>query len=177
MNLKATILQEHSKAQCNKIVIWVGHNQQRFDALIQLVLQNEPVISQRASWPMSYCTEAYPKLLQSNLPAIIPFLETPGLHNAIRRNTVRALQVMPIPQQQHGAVMNLCFNFLMDPQEAVAVKACSLTVLGNLTTLYPDIIPEIKYCIAELLPTQMASIKSRVKQLQKQWRQMEKQKP
>lgn len=176
MNLSATILEEHSKAQCNKIVAWVGRNPQRFDELLQLVLQNKPIIAQRASWPMSYCAEAYPKLLQKHLSAIIPFLETPGLHNAIRRNSIRALQLMPIPQVHHGAVMHLCFNFLMDPQEAVAVKACCLTVLGNLSKAYPDIIPEIKYCIAELLPTQMASIKSRVKQLQKQWQQMENQK-
>ena len=31
MNLREEILKEHSKAQCTKIVNWVGTNQQRFD--------------------------------------------------------------------------------------------------------------------------------------------------
>ncbi|MBK8496606.1 MAG: hypothetical protein IPL50_17600 [Chitinophagaceae bacterium] len=34
MNLRAEILKEHSKAQCNTIVQWVGADQKRFDELL-----------------------------------------------------------------------------------------------------------------------------------------------
>jgi len=36
MNLRAEILKEHSKAQCVRIVKWIGNNEERFDALMQL---------------------------------------------------------------------------------------------------------------------------------------------
>jgi len=40
--------------------------------------------------------------------------------------------------------MDICFRCVASPKEAVAVKAFSLTVLGNLAKLYPEILPEIK---------------------------------
>ena len=48
MNLRSEILAEHSKAQTNKIIEWVGNSQQRFDELINLFLGDEYRITQRA---------------------------------------------------------------------------------------------------------------------------------
>jgi hypothetical protein len=59
--------------------------------------------------------------------------------------------------------MDICFSYLSSPTEAVAVKAFSLTVLGNLAKQYPDIIPEIKIIIEEQLPHQTAAFKVRAK--------------
>ena len=41
MRLRETILKEHSKAQCNKIVNWVGDDLHRFEELFQLFLKGE----------------------------------------------------------------------------------------------------------------------------------------
>ena len=60
-------------------------------------------------------------------------------------------------------MMNICFEYVQSPTEAVAVKAFSLTVLGNLAKLYPEILPEIKLLIKEQLPHQTAAFKSRAK--------------
>jgi hypothetical protein len=50
MDLRKTILQEHSKAQTSKIVKWVGDSQQRFDKLVNLFLNEEYRVVQRAAW-------------------------------------------------------------------------------------------------------------------------------
>ena len=42
MKLRETILKEHSKANCRRIVKWVGHDQKRFDELFSLFLNDEP---------------------------------------------------------------------------------------------------------------------------------------
>ncbi len=60
--------------------------------------------------------------------------------------------------------MDICFNYVASPKEAVAIKAFSLIVLGNLGKLYPGILLEIKLLIKEQLPTQTAAFKSRAKQ-------------
>jgi len=57
MKLREEILKEHSKAQCNKIVEWVGKSQLRFDELFHLFISDENLVVQRASWPVSYCVE------------------------------------------------------------------------------------------------------------------------
>ena len=70
MKLREEILKEHSKAQCTKIVKWVGSNQQRFDELFDLFLNDEYRVVQRAAWPVSY-PEIKPELkliIEDQLP-------------------------------------------------------------------------------------------------------------
>lgn len=59
--------------------------------------------------------------------------------------------------------MEICFKYLESPDEAVAIKAFSLTVPGRLAKKYPEIVPEIKLIIEEQLPYQSAAFKSRAK--------------
>ena len=164
-NLRSEILKEHSKAQCNKITAWVGDDQQRFDELFNLFLNDEYRVTQRAAWPLSYCVEAHPTFIKKRFGELIKNLQKPGLHNAIKRNTVRILRTIDIPKKYQGEVMNSCFQFVESPTEAVAVKAFSLNVLGNLAKLYPDILPEIKLLIEEQLPNQTAAFKSSARHL------------
>ncbi|MFT3705019.1 MAG: hypothetical protein QM802_21815 [Agriterribacter sp.] len=56
MNIREAILKEHSKAQCNRIVTYVGNNQQRLNELVHLFLTDEYRVVQRAGWPLKlYC--------------------------------------------------------------------------------------------------------------------------
>ncbi len=63
--------------------------------------------------------------------------------------------------------MEICFKYLESHDEAVAIKAFSLTVLGRLAKKYPEIISEIKLLIEEQLPHQSAAFKSRAKKFMK----------
>jgi hypothetical protein len=49
MNLREEILKEHSKAQSNKIVSWIGNSQKKFDELFNLFLNDEYRVTQRAA--------------------------------------------------------------------------------------------------------------------------------
>lgn len=169
MNLKATILEEHSKKQCDAIVAWVGNDQKRFNELFQLFLNSEYRITQRAAWPLSYCVIKHPGLIKNNYAELIANLKKQQLHDSIKRNTVRLLQAVAIPEKYEGDIMDICFQYLQSPKEAVAVKAFSITVLGNLANKYPEIIPEIKLLIEEQLPTQTAAFKSRAKAFMKKF--------
>ena len=163
MDLQNVILEEHSKKQCTKIVEWVGNNQEKFDELFHLFLNGEYRITQRAAWPLSYCVIKYPGLMNNSYEKLISNLKKPNLHDSIKRNTVRLLEAVDIPLKYEGAVMEICFKYLESPNEAVAIKAFSITVLGKLAKKYPEIIPEIKLMIEEQLPHQSAAFRSRAK--------------
>jgi len=167
MDIRSALLQEHSKKQCAIIVKYIGNNQKRFDELVTLFLQDEYRVVQRAAWPLSYCVTAHPKLIQKHLKKIIRYLKKTGIHNAVKRNTVRLLQEIEIPETLQGEVMDICFGYIADPKEAVAVKAFSITVLGNLSKKYPEIIPEISLILEEQLPRETAAFKSRAKKFLK----------
>lgn len=168
MILRETILAEHSKAQTEKIVKWIGSNQQRFDELFRLFLNDEYRVTQRAGWPLSYCVEKHPQLIQKHFTKLIKNLRKPNLHNAVKRNTIRILQNIPIPEKLHGEVMDLCFAYIIDPKENVAVKAFSLTVLLNLSRRYPDIRNELKIVIEERWPHETTGFHSRARKVLKE---------
>ncbi|MFZ1527235.1 MAG: hypothetical protein WAT19_00665 [Ferruginibacter sp.] len=167
MNLRETILGEHSKAQCKKIVNWVGSSEKRFDELFNLFLHDEYRVVQRAAWPVSYCVQAHPMFIKKHFGSLLNNLQKPGIHNAVKRNTVRLLQTVDIPKKWQGRVMDTCFQYISDPQEKVAVKAFSLTILSRLALQYPEIVPEIALILEDQLPCQTAAFKVRAKQFLK----------
>jgi hypothetical protein len=167
MDLRRTILAEHSKANCNKIVKWVGHSQERFNELFNLFLHSEYRVNQRAAWPLSYCVIAHPNLISPHLAKLVKNLHKPGIHDSIKRNTVRLLQHIDIPKKFHGEVMNTCLHYISTPNEPVAVKAFSLSILQNLSQQYPEIKHEVKLIIEERWPYETAAFRSRAKKFMK----------
>lgn len=167
MDLYQTILEENSKAQCEKVVRYVGNDTKRFAELMKLFLGSEPLIVQRSGWPLSYCVEKHPELIQPYLKNIIPLLEKPAIHNAVHRNITRLLQYVNIPEKYHGRVMDACFKFVASHETEVAIKAFSLTILDNLSKIYPEIKQELKLVIEERWDHETAAFRSRAKKILK----------
>lgn len=165
--LRDQLLSEHSKANCLKVVKWVGDSPERFAELVDLFLNDEYRVVQLASWPISYVIEAHPGLIKKHLPRLVKNLERKDTHPAAKRNTIRLFQHIDIPEKYQGAVMNLCFEYVCDPQEKAAVKAFSLTVLENLSKQYPEIKPELKTIIEERWDTEGPAFRSRAKKIMK----------
>jgi hypothetical protein len=140
----------------------------RFDELFDLFLQDEYLVVQRAAWPVSYCVDAHPQLISKHWKTLLENLKKPGRHDAVKRNSIRLMQDIDLPEKYHGEIMDLCFRYLESPAEALAVRIFSLSVLGNLATHYPEIKAELKLIIEDQLPHQSAGFKSRAKKVLKQ---------
>jgi len=168
MDLRATILAEHSKAQTNKIIKWIGSDQKRFDELFKLFLNDEYRVVQRAAWPLSYCVINHPELIKKHFLKLVKNLQRPDIGDSVKRNTVRLMQHISIPERFHGEIMNLCFDFISDPQEKVAIKAFSLSILQNLCRQYPEILQELKTIIEDRWDYESAAFRSRAKKILKQ---------
>jgi hypothetical protein len=167
MILRQQLLKEHTKANKDKIIRWIGRDQARFDELFSLFLYDEYRVVQRAAWPLSFCVIQYPPLIKKHFGPLVKNLRKPGIHDAVKRNTLRLLQTVEIPKRHQGAIMDLCFTYIATPGEPVAIKAFSLTVLQGLAASYPEIIPEIKLLIEENYERETAAFKSRAKKLLK----------
>ncbi|MBK8496605.1 MAG: hypothetical protein IPL50_17595 [Chitinophagaceae bacterium] len=92
----------------------------------------------------------------------------PNLHAAVKRNSIRLMQDIEIPEHYHGEVMNRCFVYLESPVETIAVKVFSMSVLANLAKTYPEIKAELVLLIEDQFPHQTAGFKSRAKKIIKQ---------
>jgi hypothetical protein len=165
MNLEEAILKEHSKNQCNKIVRYIGDNNERFAQLMKAFFEGNYRVTQRAAWPMSYCVRNHPQLIRPYFKKLLDNLQKKDLHDAVARNTVRLLQDVEIPEKYHGKLMGICFDFIQSNEIAVAIKAFSLTILQNLSEQYPDIIPELKLIIEQRWEHESAAFRTRAKKI------------
>lgn len=169
MNIRTALLKEHSKKQCTAIVKWVGSDQKRFDQLFDLFLNDEYRVVQRAAWPVSYCVEAHPGFIKKHFARLLKNLNKKGIHDSVKRNSIRLLQYIDFPKKFHGRVMDICFRYISSPNQPVAIKAFSITVLQNLAGQYPEIINEIKLVIEERWDHETIAFKTRAKKLFKEF--------
>lgn len=168
MDIRKVLEKEHSRKMVSKIVDYVGNNTDRFKALIEIFLDGPYRITQRASWPLSCCIENHPTLLCPHFKDVLDNLRKPGIHNAVKRNTVRLLQFIEIPKRFEGKVADLCFIYLSNRKEPVAIRAFSMTVLAGIAERNPDLKKELKMIIEDELPYSSAAFKSRGMKVLKQ---------
>jgi hypothetical protein len=152
MDLTRELLRAHSKSQATKIADYVSDNPIRFKALVDTFFKGPYRITQRAYWPLNLCVERNPDLVKPHLKRIVNYLHEPGIHDAVKRNTLRFLQFCSIPKALHGKVAALCFQYLESKKEAVAIKVFAMTVLSNIIENEPDLKKELKIILEDQLP-------------------------
>ncbi len=110
---------------------------------------------------------ANPAFIKKHLGQLVTNLKKKNLHDAVKRNTIRLLQEVQIPEKYQGDIMNICFDFLISPDEKPAIKAFSLTVLDNLSQIYPEIKPELKTIIEDRWDYETAAFRARARKILK----------
>lgn len=168
MDLREAILEEHSKRQVLRIAAYVGADCKRFARLMNLFLSGDYRIGQRSAWVVNWCTRKHPELIVPWLKKMVLNLQREELHDAVKRNTLRVLGDVKLPEEVQGAAAEVCFRFLLSKDEAVAVKAFAMTVLGNICRQHPGLKQEVKMVIKDMLPYGTAAIKSRGSKILKQ---------
>lgn len=168
MNLELEILKRYSKAGALKIVKWISADKKRFTELMELFLSADNSTSMRASWILSKYAEKNPAAIMPWLPKMIRRASEKNIHDAVKRNVIRSLQFVSIPRSLQGKVANLCFQFLENQKESIAVKAFSMTVLANIAQDEPDLQQEIQLVVTQMLPYGSAGIQARAKKVLKQ---------
>ena len=165
MDIRKQLLQAHSKENKDRIVAYIGGNNERFSELMHLFFNGEYRLAQRAAWPMSDVAKKRPELISPYLEQLIDNLESPDLSMAVKRNTVRILQGIEIPEPLWGKTLDICFKLLNDGEEPIAVKVFSMTVLGNIIRHVPELKEELIMSIENQMPYQSTGFKSRGKKV------------
>ncbi len=166
MDLKSEILRRHSKAHTMKIVHQIGNDSDRFGELVDLTLEGEAPYPQRASWVMRYCVEAHPSLILPHLKNLVKNLDQP-IHDAVKRNTIKSLTYIEVPESLWGEVADICFRLLASPQETVAVRVFAIEVLYEICKKVPELSGELKLVIEEHFQHGTAGFRSKARKILK----------
>lgn len=166
MDLLHDILHNRSKEHMQRMAAWVGTDEKRLAGFMDIFLHSEPEITERAAWLLSTITDKRPQLAVPYLRQLYDRMMQPGMHVAVKRAVLGAMQHVDIPEELEGDVMNTTFDWLADPKETVAVRCHSMTILDNLSKRYPELRQELTAIIEDQLqhePT--AGFVSRAKQV------------
>ncbi len=82
---------------------------------------------------------------------MIARMQEPGVHDAVKRNVIRILQFIAIPEKLLGVVTSVCFEYLASPNEPIAVRVFCMTVLANIAQKEPDLKNELRLTIQRQL--------------------------
>jgi hypothetical protein len=164
MDISLALKNEHSKAQTLKIVKYVGDDKKRFREVLDIFLNSEYRITQRAASPISIVATEHPEVVYPHLSKLIAKLNQPGEHPAIPRNILRIFQEIEIPEKFHGVLVDLCFKWIIEAQHPIAVRAFAITVAAKICTKYPELKNELKIILDELKKyPQQPAIRARIK--------------
>ncbi len=164
--LRDALLVEQSKRQTFMIKTYVRIQQERFDELVALFLGDEYLVTQHAAGILGYVGKVNPRFLLKHLKDLIYNLQN-DVPVAVKRNTLRVLQYVDIPEELQGVLTEICFEFLHSASEPIAVKVFSMTVLGNICKKYPELKHELILSIEAQLPFASAGFRARAKKVLK----------
>jgi hypothetical protein len=151
MDLRAEILKENSKENAELIAAWIGEEPSRMQQFMHIFLHDEYRVVQLAAHVLGKIDDKHPELIEQHIDDLVKRMTDKAVHVAVKRNVVRVLQNIPIPERLHGDVMNICFDLLADIKETVAVRVFSMTILDNLSRHYPEIRQELKVILEDQL--------------------------
>ncbi len=168
MDIKQELTTNSGTLTVKKIANFILENPSHFDELMQCFFSNDFRLSHWASNVMNLCVEKDHHFILPYLDKIVSGLQMPTPHDAMKRNSLRVLQLFPIPEQYMGDIADLCFQYLQSAKEPIAIRVFSMTVLYNISKVYPEIKPELALIIEDMLPYGSPGIKSRGNKILKQ---------
>ena len=166
MSIKSELLQSYSKHNTVRVAKLIGQDTDLFKELMLIYFDAKDMdLARKAAWVFRHCVDEYPDLIQPYLRKLVKYLSKENHHDAIKRNGLAILQGISIPKKLYGPVTKICFEFIQNGKEAIAIKAYSMSILDNIGEDIPEIRKELKLILQDLLPYESAGFKSRARKI------------
>ena len=138
----------HSTVLRNEIIVYVGNDKKRMDALMHYFFHENSRYNQRAAWPIGIIGEKRFKLIKPYLKKLIDGLSH-AKHDAVIRNTLRIFQDMDIPEDLQGDLYDKAIEFFIDLKQPAAIRIFSMSVMANIASPFPELQKEVLELINE----------------------------
>lgn len=165
MNIRQALINEHSKQNTIKIVNYIGDDAEKFAELMEIFFGDDYRLTQRSAWAVNYCAENNPQLIKPYFEKLIDLLQKKDVHNAVKRNIVRLLQYVEIPEKHLGKVYSHCVDLIDDANEPVAVRAFALTVAAKIAKDEPELLNELRLVVKKHLKYTSVAFHKRAREI------------
>jgi len=172
-SLKDLLMLELSRRNTDMVADLILQKPDLLEELFATFLRNEEPVSRRAAWVIDTITEERNDLLTPFLDKIIAALPQFG-HDGLKRHSLRMLARSAISIDRLGELMNLCFEWLTSPKEAVATKIYCMEILYQISVKEPDLKKELADSIEWRMQEESPGFRNRAsKLLTKLYREMQ----
>lgn len=144
-----------------QLIDYVGDNKNHFKSLINMYVAGPLRITQRLAAPLTAIATRRPALLTPHYTSLIKGLNDATTSTAFKRNTIKMFQFVPVPQSKRGHILDICFRFLHDKKETIAVKVFAMSVAELLTRDSNELRRELQIVIEDQLPYSGPAFRSR----------------
>ncbi|QRR03676.1 hypothetical protein [Dyadobacter sandarakinus] len=167
MNISKTLLTPayQSKEVAGSVAQHACSSPEAFAVLFECFVSDEYRLAQRAAYSLSMAARQRPDLMEPYVDKLVAQLSRKDVHEAVIRNSIRILEEVRIPENLHAELINICFDFVQNRRTSIAVKAFSLTVLFNLSRIYPELGNELRVIIEENIDYETPAFQSRGKKI------------
>ncbi|MFK7767180.1 MAG: hypothetical protein AB8B55_08155 [Mariniblastus sp.] len=168
MSIRSHLLEQHSRANADRILAMVLDNLDLLPELMACFFSDEITVAQRASQVVGDLGRQEPSLLLPWLEELVEATEKP-VHQAIRRNAVRYFSELdePIPSELETKMINLCGPFVSDPEVPTAIGAFAMQFIAVRADRYPTAAFKLCDDLRKRMPTASAGFQNRGRKLLK----------
>jgi hypothetical protein len=143
IDVQRVLMSEHSRTFTDVQAGMILHKPELFSVYWDIFTSLGEPISSRAAWVVTHAVIRRPGLVGEEcieeLLEIAPLAESDG----VKRTISKILSLVPLPEKLYGHIVTLCFNWLNDTRESIAVRVYSMEVLQRLAREIPELRGEL----------------------------------
>ncbi|TAJ09420.1 hypothetical protein DMA11_19950 [Marinilabiliaceae bacterium JC017] len=167
MDFEEQLIDRWNSAGFNQIAKDNCHSAEVVAKLFSLTTHKNHKIAWRSAYLVDQIHDLAPEMVTPYLPRIAEAL--PALTNqSVKRHFARILVQHDLSELADGRLLDACFTWLTQQDTPIAVKAHCMQILFNLTKIYPELIPELKIVLEELIPYGSKGEQNRARKILKQ---------
>lgn len=165
-DLRNILLEEHSKANSQRVTQLIEHQSIKLKDLLILFKSSEKIVAQRAASAVNDYFDNHRDQIELYIEEITSQWDN-AIHSSLNRTTMRLLQFVDLPSDQEGRVLDKSFEFLLNPTVNVAIRVFSMQVITNLVIKHPELKSEFEDALG-LLESPTNAMKARIRHIKKQ---------
>lgn len=158
---------ERSKEHIARICHWIGSDTDRLAALVDIFTGKDKRMAELSAWALGDIGARHPEWLQPWFPVLVQTLYRTDIHGSLKRNVLRTLKETTVPDELLDDCAELCFRFLGNPQEEVAIRVFAAYTLEKICQKVPELRPELHLLLEEYAPHGSPGIKCCAKKILK----------
>jgi hypothetical protein len=168
MDFKKEILKDPGVNNAKRLAKYIIDHPKESKELVKLIFDQETNISMRSAWILSHVCVKEPDIVKPYLNQFLKYFRGKTPHPGTIRCILNCIEEIDIPEKYCGEIFDFCIGYAKSALMPHAVRAFSITILGNVCEKYPELKPEVDLILNELKTfPQPASIAVRIRDAQK----------